>query len=131
MSDELLGTGVVLRPPSRAPDEAAAPAPVDARGDVVVELQVFAELSENGTVSRTGGSVDRQTVAAGTDPTTRLIEIALDAREVHLGDLLGDVRNCGHDITRFEFYAAPFRIELAPSLRERFESAWRERPPRV
>ena len=33
------------------------------------------------------------------------------------------------DLTRFEFYAAPFRIELAGDLRDRLARAWEGRDP--
>lgn len=64
------------------------------------------------------------------DPTTALLRVANAAREVGLGGVLGDLRRTGMDITRWEFYSAPFRIELAEELRERLLASWQERPPR-
>ncbi len=58
-------------------------------------------------------------VPAAGDPTSELLRIAQEARELHLGDLLGDLRIGGYAITRFDFHAAPFRIELSPDLRDR------------
>jgi ATPase subunit of ABC transporter with duplicated ATPase domains len=42
---------------------------------------------------------------------------------------LGDLRIGGSETTRWEFYAAPFRIELADDLRERLRMSWEDREP--
>jgi hypothetical protein len=55
---------------------------------------------------------------------------ARDARDTHLGDLLGDLRIGGCDVTRFEFHAAPCHIELADELYDLLAASWREHPPR-
>jgi len=131
MAERLLGTGVELRLPSRWPAEHEDPAAVDPKTrKVFIEVQAFAELDDDGRHVRVGGSVGHgSSVSPATDPTTELLRIAHDARDAHLGDLLGDLRIGGLDITRFAFHAAPFRIELGDSLRERLADSWHEHPP--
>ena len=133
MAEVLLGTGVELRLPRRAFDESEDPPAVDEEtSEVFVEVEVFADLEEHGRRYRMGGTVGRgAAVSLSGDPTTSLLEIAHDARELQLGNLLGDLRISGSDLTRFEFYAAPFHVELAHDLRKRLEGSWRGRPPRV
>jgi hypothetical protein len=59
------------------------------------------------------------------------MRIALHAREDQFGELLGDLRiGDDMDVTRWEFNAAPFRIELSPRLRERLAGTWQGREPR-
>ena len=60
--------------------------------------------------------------------TTQLVEQAMQQRDGNLGNLVGDLRMNGIDVTRWEVYAAPFRIELHPDL---LDGTWRERAPRV
>lgn len=65
----------------------------------------------------------------GRDPTTVLFRYADDAWENQ--QLMGDIGHGDIDITRFEFYAAPHRVELSPALRERLATTpWKGRPPR-
>jgi hypothetical protein len=48
-----------------------------------------------------------------------------------MGPLYGDlVRDDGPDLTRWEFYSAPFHIELADDLRAHLAGTWRGRDPR-
>jgi hypothetical protein len=131
MSEVLLGTGVELRLPRRAFGESEDPPDVDERtNEVFVEAEVFAEFGEDGHRSRFGGIVrSGGAVSLSGDPTTSLLEFAHLARELDLGDLLGDLRIRGSDLTRFEFYAAPFHVDLAQDLRERLEGSWRGRAP--
>ena len=131
MAERLLGTGAELRLPSRESDEHEDPPAVDPKtGELLLEVQVFAELVDDGRHVRVGGSVGHgSSVSQAADPTTELLRIAHDARDTDLGDLLGDLRIGGLDVTRFEFHAAPFRIELGDTLRERLANSWRERPP--
>ena len=80
------------------------------RGELIyVGWHVFADLEEDGRRFRVGGSW---------------------GWERHLGDLLGDLRIGDMNITRWGFYAAPFKIELSPMLQERLVAAWRGNPPR-
>ena len=64
------------------------------------------------------------------DPTTDLLELAQHQRDANLGVLLGDLRRAGYDVTRWEFYASLFRIELSDELREQLSGHWKEREPR-
>ena len=132
MAERLLGTLAELRLPRRASDEVEDPPTIDEKANqILIEVQVFAEVEEDGRRYRMGGTVQRgAAVSRSGDPTTPLLEIAHEARDTHLGNLLGDLRMSGSDLTRFEFYAAPFRIELAEDLREHLKASWRGRPPR-
>lgn len=56
--------------------------------------------------------------------------MALDLRD-HLGDVLGDLRIAGEDVTLFEVYTAPFRIELTPGFMKLRSGRWDERDPRI
>jgi hypothetical protein len=131
MAETLLRTGVELRLPQTLPDGAPGRLLPQKPGEVMIEVQVFAELEEDGAHQRIGGtSATGKVVPLSDDPTKALTQIAQEAREMHLGDLLGDLRRSGCDVTRFEFYATPFKIELAEDLRQRLAGSWRERPPR-
>ena len=103
MAEQLLGTGVELRLPSRWPDDLEDPPAVEPKtGQVFVEVQVFADLEDDGEHVRVGGAVGRgESVSAAADPTSELLRIAHDARDTHLGDLLGDLRIGGCHVTRF------------------------------
>src|SRR4051794_5602024 len=131
MAEVLLGTGVEVRLPRRWFDESDDPSVDDEKtNEVFVEFAVFADLEEDGCRYRMGGTVGRgDAVSLSDDPTTALLKIAQEARELHLGDLLGDLRIGGCDLTRFEFYAAPFHVELDQDLRERLVGSWRGRAP--
>lgn len=128
MTEMLLRTGVELR----LPTERTLGHVLDSKPDeVMIEAQVFAEIEDDGACQRIGGtSTAGNVVTLSDDPTKALVQIAQGAREGHLPDLLGDLRSGGCDVTRFEFYATPFQIELAEDLRERLGRSWRERPPR-
>lgn len=128
MPERLLRTGVVLRLPSSHPRDEALPFSPPTPDRIDVEVQVFAELQHEGRTHRIGGSFDGGTLDRTADPTA-LISLAQTAREIHLGDLFGDVRIGGCDVTRFEFYAAPFRIELSGELNDEFATVWERRAP--
>ena len=116
---KLLGTGIAL---SLAGEEDEC---------VALRLQTFADIEADGEPVRVLGTYgERAEVGTAEDPTTALVGAAHEYREGHLGDILGDLRRDGADITRFEFYAAPFRIELAADLRDRLKGLWNEREPR-
>jgi hypothetical protein len=72
MAERLLGTGVELRLPSRWADELEDPPAVDPKSGVVfIEVQVFAELEDDGRRFRVGGTVERgDSVSAAADPTS-------------------------------------------------------------
>jgi len=102
-----------------------------ARGELVeVRASLFVEIEEDdgGRSVIQGWSPATARIDLTSDPTSALVQLARDARDED--DLLGDVLR-DEDLTRFEYHAAPHRIELAPDLRERLEAAnWRDRPPR-
>ena len=132
MAEVLLGTGAELRLPRRGPGEHDEPPPQDGKSnEVLVEVQVFADPEDDGRRYRMGGTVGQgHAVRLSDDPTTALLGIAEEARQLHLGSLLGDLRRSGSNITRFDFYASPFHIELAQELGERLRRSWRGDPPR-
>jgi hypothetical protein len=91
------------------------------RGDtLLVDAQSFVEYRDGDGWERMGGSVaGPDEVDVTVDPTKRLLEIAHESREWHLPDLLGDLRRNGVLVSRWDFYAAPFRIELSKELQAR------------
>jgi hypothetical protein len=131
VAERVVSTGVELRLPSLSErDEQHAVPPA---GETPVVAQVFAEVDDGARRYRVGGTTVLSPgfgIAPGSDPTTALVRIAYETREEHLGELLGDMRIGDCDVTRFEFYAAPFKIELAAPLREALVGSWRDRPPR-
>jgi hypothetical protein len=88
---------------------------------VLVETQVFVEV--DGRKALRGTTSAGHEVVLGEDVTNQLMAIAHEAREVHLGDLLGDLGRQGRELARWDFYAAPFRVELSDALRERVRPA--------
>ncbi len=97
---------------------------------VLVEAHAFVAMEQDGEHYRVGTTGGAQKVSLQADPTSELLRVAQAAREVHLGDLLGDLRREGLDATRWEFYAAPFHIELTADLRDRLKDTWSDRDPR-
>jgi hypothetical protein len=106
----VLGTGVLIDLSGERPAEA----------DVVVELELFADVVlEHGPEHRRG-PVHFAEIELDHDPTNQLLEAAHTARELNLGTIFGDLMIGGPtDLTRFELYAAPFRVELTDELRDR------------
>lgn len=136
MTERLLRTGVALRLPSSHPGEedlqSSRPASNQVKAvpdQVEVEIQVFADLQDERGTHRVAGPVDGATVDRTADPTTGLIHLAQEARDLHLGDLLGDVRIRGCNVTRFELYFVPFHIELSSELNDEFARVWNGRRP--
>ena len=133
MAERVLGTGVELRLPCDNWDEDTLRQVRGTSDGLVVEAQVFVDVEDDGRRFRVGGTTGLgagMTVPTDADPTTALVQAAYETREMHLGDLLGHMRRGNCDVTRFEFYAAPFRIELADDLREALADAWKGRAPR-
>ena len=123
MADRVIQTGVTLR---------CAPGADPAGEEIEVTAEVWAEVEEDGQHGpvRVGGNFMHSWVLLREDPTSQLMEIAHEQRELNLGCILGDLRIGGADVTRFECYAAPFRVELDDDLREQLSGTWDEREPR-
>ena len=77
---------------------------------------LFAEIDDGERVYRVGGvqGYGELVLDRDEDVTNALLAIAHELRETNHGTLFGDLRM---DISRWDFYAAPFRIELADDLR--------------
>lgn len=71
---------------------------------------------------------DRGWIRTDEDPTTALIAVA-HANHEFLGEVVGDMRMAGHDVTRWEVLAAPFAVHLEPALADRLAAAWSPRAP--
>jgi len=100
--------------------------------DLTVQVEPFAELEVDGAARRYGGGHGFAELELDTDPTTQLVEAAHIQRELNLGNLLGDMKiGARLDITRFELYSAPFRIELTDRLRAHLAGRWKGRDPRA
>jgi hypothetical protein len=105
--------------------------PEPARGqELEISVEVWVEVERDGVRSRHGGQMAFGELVLGEDPTKPLIELALDQREQNLGTAFGDARIAGADVTRFECYSAPFRVELDEELRAVLVGTWDERDPR-
>ena len=133
MEWRLLGTGVELRLSSDLllgdnPLHERQLRAAEAAGEfVLVDAGTFAEIEVDGEVHRIGGaqSIGNQ-VGLGADPTSQLLEIAERVRE--LGDALSHLRIAGFRISRWDFHAAPARLELEPELAARLQDSWKEPP---
>ena len=132
---EVIGTSVMLESVDFAEDDwrrfwedpverrALQRAVADHRA-VVIKAQVFVDVKANGRVERVSGTQWwPQEIWLDRDPTNQLIERAYDGR-FHLGDLYGDLWITGSGPSRWEFYAAPFRVELSAELREILRDRW-------
>jgi hypothetical protein len=146
MAARLVGTGVELMlfeeapfhdeldwpyPGDATPEDHAIAARVEAGTVVRTARRLFVELEEDGRrFPWAGGWSSGPDVDIGSDPTSVLVAAAYDARE-DLGQTLLDFHRHGDDVTRFELYAAPFRIVLSEGLQKRLATSWKRRPPRV
>lgn len=120
MADRCVQTGVTLRLKSPAP----------ARGQpLAVSAELWVDVESDGGRWRHGGQWAFGEFRLGEDPTNPLIDLAFAQRENNLGGLLGDLRREGVDVTRFECYSAPFRVELDAQLRAVLAGTWTERDP--
>lgn len=150
MAEVLLGTGVLLligeefpvwpfeTDESRAeleaemtPQERAHKA-ADERGEIVfVSWHVFADLEDEGRRFRVGGSFGgHSAIRLDEDPTTALlgvVENALDSG--NLENLLDDLKLGDMNVTDFEFFAVPSKIEMSSKLHRALRGTWREREP--
>jgi hypothetical protein len=103
------------------------------RGELIfVAAGAFADLEADGRTGRLWSTFrGKHAVRLDEDPTSQLIEFAEACRDDLRYNLQHDLRYGGEmDLTRWEFYAAPFTVELSPLLRERLGAAWSERAPR-
>jgi hypothetical protein len=106
----VIGTGVMIDLSGEPPTY----------GELVVAVELFADLVIDEANEQHCGPTYFAEVDLDRDPTNQLVEAAHIARESNLGTVFGDLKNSGvTNLTRFEFYAAPFRIELTDALRER------------
>ena len=144
---ELVGTGVELRLEGEEEQELLAGVPsrltfmasrVDRAekawesADRRLEAQTFAEVaSDRPQLERWPGARGYYDLPdLRQDPTRALLDAATSEREANLGGLLGELRSQGYDVTRWEFWALPFRVELSLRLRQLLMASWLERPPR-
>jgi hypothetical protein len=122
MPHRVVETGVILRAESVGTSDGH---PLE------VSAEIWIDIDHEGETLRFGGQTAFGDLPLGEDPTKPLIDLALSQRDMNLGSALGDARIGGFDITRFECYAAPFRIELDDQLRSVLSGTWDERDPRV
>ena len=120
MTDRVIETGVTLRCESASPVHGQA---------LEFSAEIWVEVEQDGLRSRTGGQTTFGELVLGEDPTRPLIDLALLQRETNLGSAFGDARIAGADVTRFECYSAPFRVELDEGLRTVLSGTWDERDP--
>ena len=121
MTDRVMETGVTLRCEPAGPVHGHA---------LEFSAEVWVEIEQDGVRSRTGGQTAFGELVLGEDPTSPLINLALLQREDNLGCAFGDARIAGADVTRYECYSAPFRVELDEGLRTVLTGTWDERDPR-
>lgn len=128
MTVELTGTGVELRLVGESPHSGEDFNPRDPR----IEAQCFVEVVDGPRRERWGGSTGLFDLPGDDEGlTSGLLGAAHRERDGNLGGLLGDLRRAGYDVTRWEFYSLPFRVELSEKLREFLSGRWRERDPRA
>jgi len=105
---QVVATGIVV---AEASDGATVPGT-----KALVTLTAFVEFDGYGERKRwTGGPQGPMPLPSDGSTTTALLHLVRDFEE----DLLPDLGIAGLRTSRFDFYAAPRRIEVAPSLRER------------
>jgi hypothetical protein len=86
------------------------------RGELLfVTATAFVEFDDGSGVTRwTGTPQGPYAVPLGTDATSLLMELAASP-----DDLLGDLGIADYKVSRFDFLAAPRRIDLGDGLRDR------------
>jgi hypothetical protein len=122
---KIIGTGVrvtIARPgiPFRGPTS----------NGLRMEIEAFAEIDTDGETRRYGAAFRPYELPGDGDPAAQLVDNVNKHRESDLGNHLADMKQSGLDVTRFELYSAPFRIELSDDLRAKLAGKWRERDPR-
>jgi hypothetical protein len=102
MAVELLGTSVALSFDASATE---------------LTMQVFADLKDGDEQFRVGGPMLMTEFVPGENVTSQLLEETRFVRDNNLGDVLGDLRRNHIRVSRWDFYAAPFHVELDDELR--------------
>lgn len=130
LAGEVFSADERLRPST--PEE-RADRQAEQRGEVVfVAIGGFCDCEDDGRRFRFWGSFGGEwPVRVDRDPASELLEVVESEKENHLFDLEHDLMygNEG-ETTRWEFFSAPFSIELSDRLRERLAGAWKRREPR-
>jgi hypothetical protein len=104
------------------------------RGEIVfVATGAFADLEDEGRRYRFWSNfMGERPVRLDDDPTSQLVAIAEESRDDLRYNVQHDLRIGGDmDLTRWEFYSAPFTVELSVRLREGLAATWKERVPRL
>jgi hypothetical protein len=110
------------------PEDRALDGRVESGEMIRVRAQEFVEFDTAEGRQRWGGSSFGTAIDVTADPALALLELARG--DVRQDGPFGDLRRGGYDVTRWEYYSAPHRLELSEKLRERLDGAWKERPPR-
>jgi hypothetical protein len=91
---------------------------------VVVQSKVLIDLVIDGEAQRWDYPDHVTPVELDRDPTNQLMEM-VDFERTNLLNLWADLAHGGtYDVTRWEFYGAPFHIELDSELAQRLTDAW-------
>jgi hypothetical protein len=91
---------------------------IEAGRAVLVGCEIFAETRRGADVVRLcGTSTGPEPISLERDPTRELLTSAYRVRDAHLGELMRELRPPGFVRSRWELFAAPFRIELAREAR--------------
>ena len=135
----VMRTGVELRL-AQAPDEFALGDAAyrrelsvrDRAGEtVVVKASPFVDLDFGNGPQRWHSSAQTEAVELDRDPANQLMEM-VDFGRSNLINLWGDLAHgADYDVTRWEFYGAPFEVDLDAALAKRLAGAWQPRPPRL
>jgi hypothetical protein len=152
VAEVLLGTGVLLLLGEEFPQYPSFEFPDDLRAEMEAQLSpeeradraahkrgeilfvcwhVFANLEDDGRRFRVGGSWGgNRPIRLDEDPTSALLAVAEAARDSgNMGSLFGDLKIGEADVTRFEFHAAPSKVELSAHLHRALRGTWKEREP--
>jgi hypothetical protein len=123
VAERVVGTGIELSLVSADAYNALERGSVP--GDFAIEAQLFTDVDDDGRRYRVGGSTVRSGGWGYCQPVLtprRCWSRSRKEMREDSGDLLGDMKRGGCDLTRFEFYASPFHIELDEALQEALRS---------
>jgi len=144
MAERLRATGVRLflvselpafasdRPRPETP-EARAERQAEESGDLVfVAVGGFCDCEDECRRYRFWGDfVAESPIRIDRDPTSELVAVAREWAPDRLDNIEFDLMYGGEgELTRWEFFSAPFSIELSDRLRERLAGSWKDREPR-